>query len=184
MRWGPRDVIGNLIATGSDNDKNIYAKFRFPCHPVVHRASVGLSQLTGAAKADTLAALTLRGTTYRAMRDELIPLVTTPTERARGSLREKRAWDVADVASRTMARATGIHLEADCSGAPSAAVVPLHERLAHCCERGENAISVSHANHTQTTCAPPSTSAALAVPGRAERLTSRRSMSAGRAPPL
>jgi hypothetical protein len=28
VRWGARDVTGSLIATGSDNDKNIYAKFR------------------------------------------------------------------------------------------------------------------------------------------------------------
>ena len=40
-RWGATDVVGTLVATGSDNDKNIYAKFRFPCHPVVHRAGQG-----------------------------------------------------------------------------------------------------------------------------------------------
>lgn len=31
VRWGARDVTGSLLATGSDNDENIYAKFRFPC---------------------------------------------------------------------------------------------------------------------------------------------------------
>ena len=57
VRWGARDVTGNLMATGSDNDKNIYAKFRFPCHPVVHRAGLGLAGLTRADKGQALGAL-------------------------------------------------------------------------------------------------------------------------------
>ena len=55
VRWGADNVIGCLLSTGSDNDSNIYAKFRFPCHPVVHRAGLGLAALTGA---DKRAALT------------------------------------------------------------------------------------------------------------------------------
>ena len=54
-------MTGSLLATGSDNDANIYAKFRFPCHPVVHRAGLGLALLTRSDKKDSLNALVLRG---------------------------------------------------------------------------------------------------------------------------
>ena len=138
VRWGADDVIGNLLATGSDNDENIYAKFRFPCHPVVHRASLGLAALTRSDKKDALAALVVRGFAYRSMRDELIPLVTMPSERAKGSARDKRAWDVSDMCSRVLSRATCLVL--DDSGTASCVVVPLHERLEHCADSvGENA---------------------------------------------
>ena len=136
VRWGPRDVTGSLLATGSDNDKAIYAKFRFPCHPVIHRAGVGLALLTKADQRAAIDALITRGTAYRAMRDALIPLVTTPSERSTGSLRDRRSWDVADALSRVLSRAT--QLEPDDEG-PVCAIVPLHERLGHCDARGENA---------------------------------------------
>ena len=143
-RWGAKDVVGTLMATGSDNDKNIYAKFRFPCHPVVHRAGMCLAALVNAAgtgpktkDADARDALVLRGTCYRAMRDALIPLVETPTPRwGRGSIRDRCSWDVADTLSRVLARATRVDLDDE---TPSFAIVPLHERLAHCDSRGENA---------------------------------------------
>lgn len=137
VQWGADYVTGNLMATGSDNDKNIYAKFRFPCHPVVHRAGLGLAQLTSSDKKAALEALQRRGRAFRGMRDALIPLVETPTLRAKGSQREKSSWDVADALSRVLSRATALQLADD--QAPTVSVVPLHERLAHCgAERGEN----------------------------------------------
>jgi hypothetical protein len=140
VRWGASDVTGSLLATGSDNDKNIYAKFRFPCHPVVHRAALGLSGLVNVSKADALAVLEERGRAYRAMREALIPLVTSPTARAKGSVRDRRSWDVADALSRVLSRATYLQLgESGAGGRLSCAVVPLHERLAQCDGRGENA---------------------------------------------
>jgi len=141
VRWGSDDVTGSLLATGSDNDHNIYAKFRFPCHPVVHRSGLGLAQLTGASKGAALAALQCRGRSFRAMRDALIPLVHTPTPRSQGSTRDRKAWDVADALSRVLSRATTLFLEDDAGAAqaPTCAVVPLHERLEHCDARGENA---------------------------------------------
>merc|ERR1712070_815174 len=135
---GASDVTGNLMATGSDNDKNIYAKFRFPCHPVVHRAGIGLALLTGADRAAALNTLICRGTAFRAMRDALIPLVKTPTSRPKGSFRDRCAWDVSDSLSRVLARATFLQWDADAEE-PCCAIVPLHERLAHCDARGENA---------------------------------------------
>jgi len=137
-RWGARDVIGTLMATGSDNDKNIYAKFRFPCHPVVHRAGIGLAALTGTKEGDARDALVLRGKCFRAIREALIPLIEEPTTRwGRGSARDRRSWDIADTLSRVLSRATLVDLADD--GVPTAAIVPLHERLAHCDSRGENA---------------------------------------------
>ena len=137
VRWGASDVTGNLMATGSDNDRNIYAKFRFPCHPVVHRAGLGLAILTGADKNAALDALTCRGTTFRAMRDALIPLVVEPSPRSKGSLRDRRSWDVSDALSRVLSRATYLQWASDAE-TPTCALVPLHDRLAHCDARGEN----------------------------------------------
>lgn len=136
--WGPKCVTGSLLSTGSDNDKNVFAKFRFPCHPVVFRAGNGLAMLTGSDEQESLDALLLRGKTYRGMRDALLPLVETPSER-KGSLRERRAWDVADLLSKILARATTLQLGEENGGEEMAfAVVPLHERLAHCNGNGEN----------------------------------------------
>ena len=66
-QFGPKSVTGSLLSTGSDNDHNVYAKFRFPCHPVIHRASIGLAFLTKADEDDCREALILRGKTYRSM---------------------------------------------------------------------------------------------------------------------
>jgi len=131
--WGPKCVTGSLLSTGSDNDKNVFSKFRFPCHPVVFRAGTGLGMLTGADEQVSLNALLHRGKVFRGMRDALLTLVETPSDR-KGSLRERRAWDVADVLSRVLARATTLGEDAELSFA----VVPIHERLAHCGENGEN----------------------------------------------
>jgi len=139
VRWGASDVTGSLVATGSDNDQNIYAKFRFPCHPVVHRAGLGLAALVNVSKSESLAVLQERGRCFRAMRDALIPLVVTPTTRTSGSLRDRRSWDVAETFSRILSRATYLQLGGEGGTEESVAVVPLHERLAQCDERGENA---------------------------------------------
>eukprot|EP00957_Ditylum_brightwellii_P081234 6179538-Ditylum_brightwellii.AAC.1 len=89
-KWGADGVTGCLMSTGSDNDHNIYAKFRMPCHPAVFRSSVGLALLTKSTDQEALDALTFRGKVYRSMRDALAPLVTEPMERKKGSINEKR----------------------------------------------------------------------------------------------
>jgi len=143
VKWGPKFVTGSLLSTGSDNDKNVFAKFRLPCHPVVFRAGTGLAMLTGSEEQEALDALLLRGRVYRGMRDALLTLVESPSDR-KGSLRERRAWDVADVLSRVLARATNLQLgEGEEDATLSFAVVPVHERLAHCGEQGENSKLVS-----------------------------------------
>jgi len=130
--FGPKAVTGSLLATGSDNDHNIYAKFRMPCHPSVFRAARGLAILTGCTEQEGLDALTCRGRHYRSMRDSLECLVLQPSERTNGSNREKRCWDVADTLSRVLSRATMIQLDnGDTEATTQVAIVPLHERLTH-----------------------------------------------------
>jgi hypothetical protein len=137
VRWGSKDVTGTLLATGSDNDHNIYAKFRMPCHPVLLRAEKGLAILTGADEQDAREALLCRGKNYRSMRDALLTLVETPLKDRKGSVRERRAWDVSDMLSRILSRATTLQLDDDDDGDDdgqvpnSNCVVPVHERLAH-----------------------------------------------------
>ena len=83
----------------------------------------------------------LRGKTYRSMRDALLPLVAEPSNERKGSMRERRAWDVADVMSRVLSRATYVSSEGD---VPTPAIVPLYERLEHCTDaQGENVRLVS-----------------------------------------
>ena len=115
-----------------------FAKFRMPSHPGIFKASMGLELLTNCKSKegdgddegeDALAALTARGFTYRSMRDALQELVLTSTEReAKGTVRDKRCWDVADTLDRVLSRATTLQLE---SGDSVSAIVPLHERLSH-----------------------------------------------------
>ena len=147
VNFGPKDVTGSLLATGSDNDHNIYAKFRMPCHPVILRASLGLGVLTGCTEDEARNALTCRGKYYRSMRDALEGLVLTPSEREKGSNREKRCWDVADTLSRVLSRATMLQLDKESNedndsttaNHPIHAIVPLHDRLGHCGpSQGEN----------------------------------------------
>ena len=168
VRWGSMDVVGTLMATGSDNDKNIYAKFRFPCHPVAHRAGLGLSQLVGVPEMAARNALLLRSQAFRDMRDALIPLVEAPTGRwARGSMRDQKAWDVADTLSKVLSRATTVQLDPADGAAPTHAIVPLHERLFHCDARGENAKLVGHDPRCSPTTdgAPPDEVLLLATRG-------------------
>lgn len=148
VNFGPKDVTGSLLATGSDNDHNIYAKFRMPCHPVILRASLGLGVLTGCTEEEARDVLTCRGKYYRSMRDALESLVLTPSEREKGSNREKRCWNVADTLSRVLSRATMLQLDKEnkddddtttANNHPIHAIVPLHDRLGHCGpSQGEN----------------------------------------------
>lgn len=147
--WGSKCCTGSLLSTGSDNDKEVYAKFRFPCHPVVYRAGSGLALLTGAEEKDCLDALALRGKTYRSMRYALSPLVPQPSDiyENKGSINERRCWDVADTLSRVLSRVTSIHLNnGDEEEVSTFAVVPIHERLANCNDQGENSKLVASGN--------------------------------------
>ncbi|OEU08639.1 hypothetical protein FRACYDRAFT_249533 [Fragilariopsis cylindrus CCMP1102] len=131
--FGPKHVTGSLMSTGSDNDHNIYAKFRMPCHPVIHRASLGLIVLTGCTEEQARSQLSLRGSTYRSLRDALEPLIlnTNPTRFEKGSKRERRCWDVADILSKVLSRVTTIQLNVDKTEKACYAIVPIHERLEH-----------------------------------------------------
>ena len=134
VNFGSKDVTGSLLSTGTDNDHNIYAKFRMPCHPVLLRASIGLEVLTKCTEDEARETLTARGFTYRSMRDALEPLVLESSERPKGSLREKRCWDVADTLSRVLSRATTFEVEggeSDDEPVLAHAIVPIHERLEH-----------------------------------------------------
>lgn len=147
VNFGSKDVTGSLLSTGTDNDHNIYAKFRMPCHPVLLRASLGLEVLTQCTEEEAREALTARGFTYRSMRDALEGLVLESSERPKGSLREKRCWDVADTLSRVLSRATTFEVEngeEEGDVTLTHAVVPIHERLAH--STNENAKLVSSGN--------------------------------------
>ena len=138
------DCVGTLLATGSDNDKNVFAKFRMPAHPAIFKASMGLGLLTKCAEDDAREALTARGFTYRSMRDALEPLVLTSTERAsKGTVRDKRCWDVADTLDRVLSRATTLQLENnDGSTTDTCAVVPIHERLSHSLNENSKLVSI------------------------------------------
>eukprot|EP00579_Thalassiosira_antarctica_P002940 CAMPEP_0201905988 /NCGR_PEP_ID=MMETSP0902-20130614/56791_1 /ASSEMBLY_ACC=CAM_ASM_000551 /TAXON_ID=420261 /ORGANISM="Thalassiosira antarctica, Strain CCMP982" /LENGTH=404 /DNA_ID=CAMNT_0048440113 /DNA_START=69 /DNA_END=1283 /DNA_ORIENTATION=- len=133
--WGPKCVTGSLLSTGSDNDFNVYAKFRFPTHPVVYRAGSGLAMLTGSEDQTALDALLLRGRVFRGMRDALSTLVEQPSTHRKGTVRDRKGWDVADMLSRMLARVTTLELGQDAKMAY--AVVPIHERLAHCGDGGQ-----------------------------------------------
>jgi len=135
-KWGSQGVIGSLMSTGSDNDHNIYAKFRMPAHPTVHRAGMGLALLTGSEEDEALSALLLRGKVYRSMRDALASLVLNPTDRPKGSARERKIWDVADLLSRVLSRASEVPRHG--GAPPTTGLVPLYERLGHCSKSGEN----------------------------------------------
>lgn len=124
--FGAKDAMGSLLSTGTDNDHNIYAKFRMPCHPVLLRASIGLAVLTGCTEDDARNALYARGFVYRSMRDALEPLVLEASPRPKGSKREKRCWDVADTLNKVLARATTLG-----DDTPTAVIVPIHDRLEH-----------------------------------------------------
>mmetsp|Transcript_20120 Transcript_20120/g.43683 ORF Transcript_20120/g.43683 Transcript_20120/m.43683 type:complete len:386 (-) Transcript_20120:139-1296(-) len=141
------DVLGCLLAMGSDNDKNVFAKFRMPCHPVLLKASMGLEVLTKCTEDEARDALTARGFTYRSMRDALQTLVLESTERPKGTVRDKRCWDVADTFSRVLSRATTLQLEGNEDGDSvtiAHAIVPLHERLAHSLNENTKLVSIGN----------------------------------------
>ena len=124
-----------LLTTGSDNDVEIYRKFGLPTHPAIDRAAQWLGLLTSTSTPTARWALESRGFAYRACRDRLRPLVDLgslpPPDAAAdlelgGSLRERRDRATAAIFSRAAARATLL------DDGDSVAVVPLHERLAHC----------------------------------------------------
>jgi len=150
--WGPKCVTGSLLSTGSDNDKNIFAKFRMPCHPVLLRASAGLALLTGCSEDDARMALTNRGTQYRSMRDALLVLSDIPRWSGKGSLRERRTWDVADMMSKVLSRVTMLELnkqdddddddETQLIMTKSYCIVPLHERLEYCGVKEEDNVKL------------------------------------------
>ena len=150
VNFGAKDVVGSLMSTGTDNDHNIYAKFRMPCHPVLMRSSIGLGVLTGCTEKEAREALYARGFTYRSMRDALEPLILESSERPKGSLREKRCWDVADTLSRVLSRATTFEVEDDETDDVTLthAIVPIHERLEHSAnnEHSENSKLVASGN--------------------------------------
>jgi hypothetical protein len=149
VNFGSKDVVGSLMSTGTDNDHNIYAKFRMPCHPVLMRSSIGLGVLTDCTEEEARDALYARGFTYRSMRDALEPLVLESSERPKGSVREKRCWDVADTLSRVLSRATTFEVEDDEKGDVTLthAIVPIHERLEHSTnEKSENSKLVASGN--------------------------------------
>lgn len=135
------DCIGTLLATGTDNDKNIYAKFRMPAHPAIFKAAMGLSLLTKCTEAESLKALTARGFTYRSMRDALQELVLQSTQRdesKKGTVRDKRCWDVADTLDKVLSRVTTLQLE----DTTTTAIVPIFERLSHSLEENSKLVSI------------------------------------------
>ena len=116
-----------LLATGSDNDFEIYKKFGLKCHPAVDRAAYRLAALAGCrTETAARAALSARGFEFRRCREALIPLVTEPT-RTEGTARRRRELEVAEVFSKALARAALV----DAEGAPTVAVVPVHDALRH-----------------------------------------------------
>jgi len=145
VNFGSKDVVGSLLSTGSDNDHNIFAKFRMPCHPVLLRAALGLEVLTECTEEEAREALTARGFTYRSMRDALELLVLESSERPKGSLREKRCWDVADTLSRVLSRATTFEVEGSEKGTTlTYAIVPIHERLEHSAKENSKLVAIGN----------------------------------------
>ncbi|KAJ1462164.1 hypothetical protein M885DRAFT_506298 [Pelagophyceae sp. CCMP2097] len=120
----------SLLATGSDNDSEIYRKFGMSCHPVVDRAALRLAALTGCGVAEARDALLRRGAAFRACQDGLAAQISSPAARAGLSLNERRGVEAASFFSRAAARATW--LDGRC------AVVPLHDALDHAGAEGEN----------------------------------------------
>lgn len=135
-------IGGSLLTTGSDNDVEIYRKFALPCHPVVDRAARSLASLSGASLAAARAALRAHGFAFRACRDRLAPLVSLDAVRSRDqptgtlSVRERRNFEVARCFSLVLARVASI--DGVDSAGNTIAIVPFHELLKHCDNRGAN----------------------------------------------
>ena len=102
----PRDkeTVDSLLATGSDNDREIFKKFGMTCHPAVDRAAKRLATLCRARNEKAArAALVERGYAWRECREALIPLVRNPT-RTEGTARRRRELDAAELYSRALSR--------------------------------------------------------------------------------
>lgn len=117
-------IGGSFLTTGSDLDVEIYRKFGLPCHPVIDRAAIRLSAMTGASKPAARAALEARHHAFRACRDaEFLVDLSDVAESSKGSLRERRLQQVARYFSLTVARAAAF--------AEHIVVLPFHELLEH-----------------------------------------------------
>ena len=102
------DTVDSLLATGSDNDFEIFKKFGMKCHPAVDRAAYRLSALCRHRNEKAArAALVERGYAWRECRETLIPLVRNPT-RSEGTARRRRKLDAAELFSRALSRAARV----------------------------------------------------------------------------
>ena len=100
-----KETVDSLLATGSDNDFEIFKKFGMKCHPAVDRAAYRLSALCRHRNEKAArAALVERGYAWRECREALIPLVRNPT-RTEGTARRRRELDAAELFSRALSRA-------------------------------------------------------------------------------
>ena len=100
-----QETVDSLLATGSDNDFEIFKKFGMKCHPAVDRAAYRLSALCRHRNEKAArAALVERGYAWRECREALIPLVRNPT-RTEGTARRRRELDAAELFSRALSRA-------------------------------------------------------------------------------
>ena len=100
--------LDSLLATGSDNDFEIFKKFGLKCHPAVDRAALRLSLLCRHRNEKAArAALVERGFQWRSYREALIPLVRNPT-RTEGTARRRRELDAAECFSRALSRAARV----------------------------------------------------------------------------
>ena len=103
-----KETVDSLLATGSDNDFEIFKKFGMKCHPAVDRAAYRLSALCRHRNEKAArAALVERGYAWRECREALIPLVRNPT-RSEGTARRRRELDAAELYSRALSRAARV----------------------------------------------------------------------------
>jgi len=103
-----KETVDSLLATGSDNDFEIFKKFGMKCHPAVDRAAYRLSALCRHRNEKAArAALVERGYAWRECREALIPLVRNPT-RSEGTARRRRELDAAELYSRSLSRAARV----------------------------------------------------------------------------
>lgn len=132
--WLALDPLDNdkftLLATGSDNDMNIFAKFGLKCHPVIERAAIRLQAICGTSLAASRSAVEARGRAFRACRDNM--LLPALRHRARdpkleGSARDQNVAEAARYFSQCAARATPL-TSLNCE---SVVIVPLFDLLNH-----------------------------------------------------
>ena len=114
--------LDSLLATGSNNDFEIFKKFGLKCHPAIDRASYRLAIAAGCSKETAArAALVARGFEFRRVREALLPLCTGAAYGAT-TARRRRELEVADVFSKTLARAAIVDGD-------RVVVVPVHDAL-------------------------------------------------------